>query len=123
MLLFAMIQACEKENVILERDYPRVDILDGVSQNESGMGFEAKFLTQNDEILDKGFVWNITTTPFLHNSPYITVGEGYEDGSFRGTACENFVAGTEYRVRAYAVTAEKTIYSRTIMFVCERSCN
>lgn len=122
-LLLIFTQSCENEDIITERDYPRVDIVESIVQNESGISFEGKFLTRNEEILDKGFVWNITTNPFLHNSQSISAGEGYEEGTFKATACEGFLSGTEYRVRAFAVIADKTIYSRTILFQCTHSCN
>lgn len=113
-LLFLAVQSCEKEDVILERDYPRIDINGVVSQDASGITLEGQFLTQKGDILDKGFTWRESSTPFLHNSPMVSAGEGYGSGTFQATAQDDFIPGTEYNVRAFAITAEKTIYSRTI---------
>lgn len=115
MLILAA-QSCEKEDVILERDYPRIDIIGVLSQDASGITLEGKFLTQQGDILDKGFIWRTSSIPFLDNSPSVSAGTGYGSGTFQATALDDFIPGTEYNLRAFATTPDKTIYSRTITY-------
>ncbi len=117
LLFSGYIRGCEKENVFLERNYPRVDILEPTVQDNTGVMLEGVFRTEKDEIMDKGFVWTTSAVPVLGNSPGISLGSGYGDGSFSVRLSEEFNSGTRYYVRSFAQTEDLTIYSRVISFV------
>ena len=117
MLFFGFVRGCDKENIFLERNYPRVDIIEPMAQNQAGVTLEGVFRAEKDDILDKGFVWTTSAVPVLGNSPDISLGVGYGDGSFSVQLSEEFETGMRYYVRSYAKTEELLIYSRVISFV------
>ena len=113
--------ACQKEEIISERDYPRIDIIEIILQEESGVTFKGVFLTEAGEILDKGFLWSRYGDPYLGSASKVSAGAGYGTGSFQATACSDLIAGEEYMLRAYNQTNDLVVYSRTITFTCKYS--
>jgi hypothetical protein len=117
LAIFSVVLSCEKQEIITERPYPRLDISEEVIQNDTAAIFKASFLTQSGEILDRGFVWGQGTFPPIESSPHTSLGPGYGDGSFSGSALDLF-EGKEYLVYAYARTPERIVYSQAVGFLC-----
>jgi len=117
LLLILNFTGCQKEDIILNRDYPRLDILENPMQTDSGISFEGIFLTRAGEITDKGFIWDIDE-PHLSYGPRISLGPGYNDGMFTGTASYDLEKGIEYQVKAYAISQGRIIFSKAVGFTC-----
>lgn len=122
--LAMVLTACEKE-IISEREYPRIEILDEVLQDDFGVTFSGSFLTGASEpVIDKGFVWvfqkefyfNPKTTPGIEDSR-VSAGSGYVSESFMAHSDVDFIEGNTYYVRAYARTENHMVYSDGISFV------
>jgi len=115
MVILATI-GCEKEELIKDRDYPRLSIGATIIQNESGATFEGIILSEAGEIQDKGFVWDEGSVASINKGSSILLGPGYEDGRFSGTAVFDLEAGKEYQVKAFVLSEDRTIYSTPVTF-------
>ena len=115
MVILATI-GCEKEELIKDRDYPRLSIGATIIQNESGATFEGIILSEAGEIQDKGFVWDEGSVASINTGSSILLGPGYEDGRFIGTAVFDLEAEKEYQVKAFVLSEDRTIYSTPVAF-------
>ena len=123
VFMVVVMTACEKE-IISERDYPRMAILEELQQDESGVTFSGAFITEGTEtVIDKGFVWvyqkeyffNPGNTPSIEDSR-VSAGPGYVSESFSASTDADFIRGNTYYVRAYARTENHIVYSNGISF-------
>jgi len=118
------LSSCEKE-IISEREYPRIEILNNVKQDDSGITFSGTFITEGSEpVIDKGFVWILQ--PYFFNprgkpsiaGARISAGPGYASEAFSAQSNSDFISGNNYYVRAYAKTENHMVYSVGISFQC-----
>jgi len=109
-------RGCEKEEIIKERDYPRIDISDKVVQSRSGVTFNGTILTRAGEITDKGFIWDEGTVATLDNSNSISLGPGYGTGSISAIVTEGLTKGVTYEIRGYLVSGGRVVYSKRVSF-------
>ena len=120
LMLIMLNQGCEREEILKDRYYPRLDISEEVVQDQSGITFEGIFLTRKGEIQDKGFVWDLNN-PSLNKGSKLSVGEGYTDGVFKGKAVFDLDEGHEYQVKAYIIHEGTTVYSKPVSFTSTTS--
>lgn len=112
--IISLLVSCQDE-VILPRDHPRIEISSEIIQSEAGISFEATIISEGiSEITDKGFVWDVFTPTINHSR--LSLGSHQGTGSFTGMASTGFIKGREYRVRAYLITEEYTVYSHILEF-------
>jgi len=83
-----------------------------ITQTDSSIIFSAYFLTQSDDIVEKGFLWVSG-----QSESRVNCGSGYENGEFSATVTYDLTIGNSYSVRAYATTEDKTVYSKTVDFI------
>lgn len=117
LFLILIIPGCHKEEVIMEREYPRLDISEEILMSDEGAVFEASILTQNADILDKGFVWAEGVFPDVEKDSHISLGGGGGTGTFSAVATYDLVKGRGYYVHAYARTTDRLVYSKAVPFI------
>lgn len=115
--LFLTIMACQKDEIVMEREYPRFDISEDIVLSDTGVVFNATFHTQNVDILDKGFVWARGVFPTVDTESHVSLGGEQGAGTFSTMATFDLLAGVEYYVHAYAITSEHLVYSKAIPFI------
>ena len=117
LILAIIIPGCNKEEYIEVRDYPRLNLNDRVVQDATGITFEAYIISKAGVIDDKGFVWDEGNGTHLNNGSNISLGPGYESGTFTATIDYGVEAGLSYELRAYIISEGRTIYSKREYFI------
>jgi hypothetical protein len=108
--------ACSQEDKVIEMYYPRVDIIEEVIQDETGITFSGTILAQGElPTIEKGFVWSEKINPSIDGSN-IKVDNPNVLGQYTCKATIDLKGGKTYYLRAFARTENVIVYSEEINF-------
>jgi N-acetylneuraminic acid mutarotase len=117
LLVIHITTGCEREAVILSKDYPHV-ITKDPNVNENGVIFYAELLnTGSWNVLNCGFRWNEGADPSLSNSSKVSLGKEALTDKYSFNLNSGFIKGKTYCVRAYILTDKYEIYGNTKTFI------
>lgn len=107
--------SCQKEK-LTQREFPQVEIIDEVIQDENGITFTANIISEgNSPIIEKGFVWD-RSTPTLSDSKAICNSKSINIGNFSATSKIDFQLSQTYYVKAYIQTEDFLVLSEPFIF-------
>ncbi len=109
--------ACEKEDDVATRDYPRLITL-GVSEiSQTGAKFNAEIISGNPaEIIGYGFTWSdIVDSPKLENNANIDITGSVSDNKFSADV-QTLESNKVYYLRSFIKTNDLLIYGRVVSF-------
>ena len=114
LLAMVLLFSCEREE---NYAHPLVHTGEVTEITGDGAVFYGDITRLDDqEILDHGFVWNTQSSPTVNNSFKRSIGPT-EGGSFNAKVHAGFEEGTEYFMRAYAITNQAVVYGRQVSFI------
>ncbi len=133
LLVSALFLGCQRENLVEQKEYPRLRETVVLSVDETGATCRALFLSPGEsEIVDHGFIWTKGGTPEL-NSSYdlkeepknmerLSLGKLATQSSFEGKLSYGLGKNSSYQVRSYLKTADGyTVYGHPVQFDSEGS--
>lgn len=116
-LLLVMIVGCN-DQIPASREFPIIKTLPPINNNESGVTFRAEVIQHgNSGTISYGFVWNYSDDieePQLGMSNEITLGENIGERVFSVRINHSIKKGLTYRVRAFAIMSDRTVYGNVV---------
>lgn len=120
--LLLVLMACE-EDIPQKQDFPIIQTLEPVDNDESGATFRAKVLQiGNVETSAYGFVWG-TGEPSGVAARKIELGPGIQEGFFEARLDYSRRIGETYNIRAFAESGDQTVYGNMVSIVSESEQN
>lgn len=118
IFLLFFLSYCQKD-IITERDYPRIEILNNLEQSENGIICYGNIITLgNNPITEEGFIWD-QSNPTIDDSRLIIENPNNKTGKFSTTLKIDFQKGQKYYLKAYVKTDEYTVYSEPLVFTSD----
>jgi hypothetical protein len=114
--LFAFCVSCTEEE-ITSREYPRVHTLSIEPEANANLKLKGEIFFSSVQISDHGFVWTDTGFPTVTNGVKLSLGPKDGVGIFETTAAASLKSGKTYSARAYAQSAEYTVYGEIFEFI------
>ncbi len=113
LLPFFGLSNCGKEK-IAEKAYPRVTTVSSDRISNSTVTFSGEIISGDlSQITEYGFVWSrISPSPYLENSEKTTI-TGAPTGK-RFSETQDLATGQSFYFRAYAKTADFTVYGNVL---------
>lgn len=112
-IIFLLTTCSEEETG--SRSYPRVRTLAVTEINSEGALLQGEITFSSTEIIDHGFVW-FPIGP-LTGTETISLGARSGKGRFESRVESTLAEGVTYSVKAYAKSAEYTVYGEEVTFV------
>lgn len=106
---------CTKEE-LTTINYPITKTVSLMVHSNEGVTFHGEIAYSTVEIIDHGFIWSETADPHEGNYQKVSLGQKTGIGVFEARSDRGFKYGKSYFVRAYAKTAEHTVYGNRIGF-------
>ncbi len=114
LLLSLMVISCEDQPV--DRAYPRVRTLAVTGITEEGATFTGDVYDLGDSpITEHGFAWSLFR-PDINESERIFLGPYGDTGTFRTEISTTLLTDEIYKVRAFVVAGEYTVYGEELTF-------
>jgi hypothetical protein len=114
-LLLPVFYGCEKP-VPDMKEFPILRTLSVTDNDSTGVTFTGEFLTDGGSpVTSYGFVWD-SENPLIGRSDTVVLGQKYHPGVFKTRIDRSLAAGVDYQVRAYALTADLTVYGDSLSF-------
>jgi hypothetical protein len=107
---------CTEEKVT-PRAYPRVLTHPVSNITPGGATFNGEIFFTLVEVIDYGFVWSDAPSQQLGNTDYVSLGSRSNTGTFSAKIERSLEEGKTHYVRAYAQSAENTVYGPVQEFV------
>jgi len=117
-ILFPLINSCDKEAVIGEKDYPYI-ITNAISDiTDSSVVFNGEIIsTGSSEIIEYGFLWD-TDEPKVETANKVVINTNVNLGTFSIKIDYNLFKDSEQIVRSYLKTNNLVVYGNQIKFTC-----
>jgi len=109
---------CTKEEFV-PKNYPITKTLPFADYTYEGLTFRGEIAYSTVEIIDHGFIWSETGDPREVGSQSVSFGPRSGVGVFETRRDWGFKPNKTYYVRAYAKTADQTVYGNRIGFSCD----
>ncbi len=113
-LLVALTNCSEEENT--DRDYPRLLTVGVTNITSDGGVFHGDIFSSSVAIVDHGFLWSEDAALKLGESEKISLGPKTGAGRFEVMVDRNLQEGKTYRMAAYAVSENYTVYGARFTF-------
>lgn len=108
---------CQKEDIIVGRDYPRIKTLEVTNISSTGATFNAEIQSAGRAgITEYGFVWSRAENPFLDDLNILSEQKDSETGIYSMFINATLEAGVTYYVQAFVIAANYTVYGNRISF-------
>ena len=115
-LLFVLSVGCTEEEVT-SREYPRVHTLEISMEGNANLKLKGEIFFSSVPISDHGFIWTETGFPTVTNGVKLSLGTKDGIGIFETTAATSLNSGKTNSARAYAKSAEYTVYGEIFEFI------
>ncbi|HEX6223001.1 MAG TPA: hypothetical protein VFZ52_01235 [Chryseolinea sp.] len=114
--LLVLSVGCTEEEVT-SREYPRVHTLEIMPAGNTSLKLKGEIFFSSVPIADHGFVWTEVGFPTVTNGAKFSLGPKEGAGIFETTAAATLKSGKTYAARAYAQSAEYTVYGELFEFI------
>lgn len=121
LIMLLIFPGC-KDELPAQKEFPVIRTFEPSAIDPSGATFSAEVIRDgNIPISSFGFAWCSTGNPEDDGTFRIELGNNPDDTCFRARINNSLAAGLEYKVRAYAVSGDKTVYGNIVSFISEGS--
>jgi len=118
LILLPLINSCDKEAVIGEKDYPYIITNEISDITNSSVVFNGDIIsTGNTEIVEYGFLWD-TDEPKIETANKAIINNYAKVGDYSTRIDSNLFKGSEQIVRSYLKTNNLIVYGNQIKFTC-----
>lgn len=117
LVLAVVSTTCQKEDIIIGRDYPRITTLEVTNISANGATFSAEILSEGlAEITEYGFAWSAFENPYSDVLNILSEHGTAEPGIYSMDIKTSLETGLTYYVQAYVVAGSYTVFGKKISF-------
>jgi len=113
-LAFSLV-SCSKDQEIL-RAYPLLQTLEVSNISDSGANFKAKIENNYHEIIEYGFVWDVSENPTIEYANKKVFTKKLTNNEFSSEITTTLFKNRKYFVRAYVKTSGYLVYGKNVSF-------
>lgn len=118
LVLAVVLITCQKEDIIMGRDYPRITTLEVTNISVNGATFAAEILSAGlAEITEYGFAWSAFENPYSDDLNILSEHGAAEPGIYSMDIKTNLETGLTYYVQAFVVAGSYTVFGKKISFI------